>query len=584
MSRLESVLSRTGTNADLKFKAGSNTDKHTYSFPPKMKLNSHRKALLDYWEFVDLIEYMGGRENFADIHREMAAFWTEPQLVYKAQDDRIIRRMMLVPRGHLKTTLAVAYILWRIYRNPNIRILVTTATKDLAHQIVKLCKQLLESEYLAEKVWNNRPHYEGALIPNMDRGQSYQRRRKQRQDLIEDNVDTEAEDKKIVWRADALQVVRPLMMKEPTLVAASTGTNITGMHFDLIYMDDIINEDTTATADKIQKTFDWAEDLESILDPDRSVDMGEIDGFELREIIGDEKVVTGTRYAKGDYYEYISDNADYLEYKTFIRNIFKNGKNDADGFLWEEKFNPTYVSRLRKRLTTRKFGSQYLNTIITAEEQVLDTDAVIYYHGKDLEIHKNNIRILLADGTATDVRPFIVIDPAISQKKTADNTVIAVGGMNHNRDLFLMDFFCGKVTPSRMIEEMYKLMNKWKLNMVTVEVVAYQQALIHIIKQKFNEYRPITVSEYRPKGEKKARIETNLEPLFSNHKVYMPVWMSTHQELQEEIYYFPAESVHDDILDAASMLVELATPARDTNKSKYRKRVQKVNRKWGGFR
>lgn len=583
MSRLDSVLSRTGTDKNLKYTTAHNTDNHTYSFPPTLKLDSHRKALLDYWEFIDLIEYMGGRTNFAEIHREMADFWTEPQLKAVPDDERIIRRLMLVPRGHLKTTLAVGYILWRVYRNPNIRILVTTATKDLAHQIVRLCKQLLESEYLGQKVWNNRPHFEGALIPSMDRGQTYQRRRKQRQDLIEDNVDTEAEDKKIVWRADALQVVRPLMMKEPTIVASSTGANITGMHFDLIYMDDIINEDTTATADKIQKTFDWAEDLESILDPDRSVTMGEIDGFQLYEIIGDEKVVTGTRYAKGDYYEYIQNNADYLEYKVFFRNIYKNGKSDADGYLWQEKFNKGYVARLRKRTTTRKFGSQYLNTIITAEEQILNQDGVIYYSETGLEIQKHNARIYLGD-VATDVRPYLVVDPAISEKKDADNSVIAVGGMNHKRDLFLLDFYCGKCSPSELIRQLYRLANKWKMNMVTVEVVAYQQALVHIIKQSFKEYRPITIGEYRPKGEKKGRIETNLEPYFTNHRMYMPTWMNTHQELQEEIYYFPAESVHDDLLDGLSMIVELATPAADKNKKRAKIHRPSINKKWGGLR
>ena len=106
-----------------------------------------------------------------------------------------------------------------------------------------------------------------------------------------------------------------------------------------------------------------------------------------------------------------------------------------------------------------------------------------------------------------------------------------------------------------------------------------------MIKSKFNEYRPISVQEYIPKGDKKSRIETHLEPLFTNRKVWFSGWMSSHAELQEEVYYFPAKNVHDDILDAMAMLCEIENPTRDKNKKKRnRRQFGKYNSKFGGYR
>ena len=124
---------------------------------------------------------------------------------------------------------------------------------------------------------------------------------------------------------------------------------------------------------------------------------------------------------------------------------------------------------------------------------------------------------------------------------------------------------------------------KWEIKQAHVEAVAYQKALIPMIKSKFMEYSPISVAEYLPRGDKKGRIETHLEPLFTNKKVYMSGWMASHAELQEEIYYFPAKNVHDDILDAMTMLCEIANPTRDKNKKKRKRaKLGKYNQKWGG--
>ncbi len=537
------------------------------------------KALYSFWHFLDFIKFKGGTKNFSQVHKELADFISEPQIRCTGSFSRGSintnygrRRLVLLPRGHLKSTLcSVGYVLWRIYRNPNIRICVATATKDLAFAFIREVKQYFENEDLQERFWNKRPHIPGRLVPVLDKTAA-----KRRDRLRED--ETEALDKKVIWRTDALQVLRSDLLKEPTLVAASPGGNVTGMHFDLIIKDDIINDDSTSTSDKMEKTLEWAMDLESVLDPQRKVSLwakrrGRYP--ELWEIVGDEDLVLGTRYARGDYYEYILDNLNHLKYKTFVRNIYKNGVNNTEGYLWPERFNDFIVDNLKRRQSPRRFASQYLNQIIADEDQIFKVDVMKIIDPMWFEIKDNKCRITFPNQPAVDVFLCLVVDPAISQKKDADNSVLMVGGFDADRNLYLLDCRFGKMLPETLIAKMYELVEKWKLSRVTIEVVAFQQVLVHMIRSAFARFRPIGINEYRPRGEKKARIASMLEPYFANHKIYVAKPLIGIPKFREEIEYFstnPNSSVSDDFIDCAAIIAEIGVPAPSTQTKPIRRR------------
>lgn len=538
-------------------------------------------ALTDFWEFLDLINFKGGRGSFDPVfHKELSDFLTLAQRSVEAIDRR---RLILVARGHLKSTLCtVLYSLWRIYRNPNIRIVVATATKDLALLFIVELRQYLESEYLQETVWNARPHYEGKLIPVLDKGYMTRRQRK-----WEDPDATEASDKKIIWRANAVQVLREDTYKEPTVFAASPGVNITGQHYDLVIKDDIINDDTVATQAKIDRTLRWAQDMESVLDPIRKVRMGQLQGHTkpLYEFVGDEDVVLGTRYSFGDYYQHLIENLDIYEYKMFTRTVYKNGRDNKDGYTWGAKFTDTVVKRIKLRQGHRRFAAQYLNMILADEDRMLHKDAIQWMHQYNLTVQVGKVEVLFKDAKfPIDVKPYLVVDPAISQRKGADNTVIMVGGIDFNRTLYIFDFKFGKYTPSEMIATMYELLDRWKLHMAVVETVSYQKVIPQMIKHNFGIYRPIAIKEYLPKGEKLARIKSNLEPLFDAKKIYMMQWMSSCDELITEIEYLGATNVHDDLVDAMSMLVEVSTRTAERKRGSNVYRLPVRNRKYGGVR
>lgn len=522
--------------------------------------NEKFEALHDFWTFLDLIEFHGGTKEFAPVHKEFADFLTTDSN----------RKLGLMPRGHLKSTLgSVGLVLWKIYKDPNRRIMVGTADKKLSLSFVRELKQYLEDEELQKYVWNSRPHIQGRLIPLMDSAIRQRRREKN----YEEMEYTETEDKKVVWRSDALQVIRDRILKEPTVIASSVGTIMTGLHFDEIIFDDIVTFRNSDSSEKCETTMEWVRDIQSVLDP-----------FNKQTKLGDELLVLGTRYAPDDYYGFVLENQEQLGFTVFERNYFQNGKDASEGFLWPSRFDEEYFRRKKIELGPRRFASQYLNVIMSDEERILDKDRIQFIHpdhlvqkGGLVEVHHKN------KSKPTLVRPYICIDPAISQKNEADNTAIGVGGVDKDKNLYLFDLKVAKILPTEIVDQTFALIKKWGVKCVTIETVAFQASLIDTFKQNFGRYHVVTLREYKPQGDKLSRITGALEPVFANSMFYCSRYLSQNKELMTEIEFFPRKNVKDDCLDVLTMLCLTAKPVMGEDRMLEKNRPS-INRLFGGIR
>lgn len=546
------------------------------------------KALFDIWAFCDLINFRGGRASFGMVHKKLAGFITSPQSskVCKSGKRYNKRRMAQMPRGHLKSTIgSVLYVLWRIYRNPNIRILYGSATKKLVKAFIRELKQYLEDENLGEQVWNNRPHIKGRLIPVLDGQKGLARARGE-------ILETEAADKKIMWNAEAIQVVRDWRGKEPTVQATSAETKATGDHFDLLVLDDVVDFDNSATPTKRETLFDWCQDMESVIDPERRVLCGKAGSIEVWDNVGDEVLLLGTRYFKGDYYEYIEENASDLEYCVFKRNIYRNGVDNTGGYIWQSRFNDATVARLRKRLTARRWASQYLNTIYNETDNPLNRDKVRWLASRFIHVNSDGmVQVTIADQPKPiELRPYLIIDPAISLAKTADSTSILVGAVDREGRVFVLDVKYGKFTPQRSAEAVEELCKRWNIYTVYLENNNVGAALTYTLRNHFKTIRPLAIREHRVgvgniygiKGDKATRIENRLQPLLENEQLYMSDFIAANTNIMDEFDMFPSVSGHDDFLDTIDQLCAIAKPRLSKTQKKTRQRP--VNKKYGGTR
>lgn len=544
------------------------------------------KAYNDIWAFADLINFRGGSRKFGDVHRELASFLTAPQSI-ESEENR--RRLILMPRGHLKSTVSsVLYSLWRIYRNPNIRILVGTNIKRLGRGFIRELRQYFENGELQKRVWNRRPHVTGNLVPAISAADRRKRNSRRNNDFTGEEDVNFADDTKLIWSMEALQVLRTDILKEPTVMIASVGTTVTGDHYDLLILDDVVDFDNSASENKADAILDWTRDLESVLDPRQKVEFNIGPNTVLVDHVGDEAVILGTRYYEWDYYQYLVDEGTSLGVQSFIRNIYKNGVDEEDGYLWPEKFDKFAIERIRRRINnTRRFSSQYLNTIIAPEDAIFAVDRVKWVHPKNVHHTPANEWELVRSGEPVRrVKPILFIDPAATTNATSDFTVLTVAGYSETKELIILDIDNGRYSPTEVCERLFAMCEKWHLNYVTVEMVGGFKLYEHVIREYMKRTgKLIGIRDYKPSAKlhKKARIEAWLQPLFENDMVYAHEAVSMNQEFRNELTLFP-RGKHDDVLDTLASIAEICQPTRKKNHLAAVTPRRQVNSRWGGTR
>lgn len=163
------------------------------------------------------------------------------------------RKLICVPRGCLKSSIAcVAYPIWLLTRNPNLRILIDSELYSNSKTFLREIKAHLESSNMVNlfgpfrgETWN-----ESEIIINQ----------------------------------------RTVKKKEASITVSGIGATKVGQHYDVIIGDDMNSPQNTNTPENAKKVVDHYRMNTSILEPDGTY------------------VVIGTRYSENDLIGYILQN------------------------------------------------------------------------------------------------------------------------------------------------------------------------------------------------------------------------------------------------------------------------------------
>lgn len=523
------------------------------------------RALNDITAFAELIGFHGGWSNFSSCHEELAKFITKPQVDPECQQrlafegdeyEGYLRRMVLMPRGHLKSTIGtVLYVLWRVFRNPEIRVMVGCNLQSLAYSFIRELRSHLENPELQD-IWNKRPHIKGNLIPAIQK----------KSNARNFNLDTDAEDRKVIWNNVALQVVRDGKFKEPTIYATSVGTTITGMHFDLIILDDLVDFRNVESEQKKQQVEEWIADVESVVNPPRLVQV-ESDFIVFNDILGGEVLVNGTRYAVDDYYGQVIEKQQDLGYHVHSRNIYSNGKNSDDGYLWNERYNDKVVTSLRSRLSPRRFSSQYLNTVYEKDAHLFNVQAITIV--EDSAIFRNNGRlcIRLPNGRVEILQPIIALDPAFSTSKTGDDCGIVVGSKLKDGSLVVIDAAVDRMTAAEVVEKVGDFATKYDTLRMYSELNGVGALVPEIFAPQVFKVngRSLIVNTHYEQRPKESKIQGVLELPINSGKFIFCERVKGQERLWKQLSNYPGVR-HDDFMDSLVTLYEKATASREVYK------------------
>lgn len=215
--------------------------------------------------------------------------------------------------------------------------------------------------------------------------------------------------------------------------------------------------------------------------------------------------------------------------------VYRRAINDDGSLFFPERLGHEKLESLRRSMGSYIFANQYLNKIIPEEDQTFKRHWLRYYR----ELPEK-------------VLHFGFIDPAISEADTADYTAFVVVAVDCEQNWYVRYAHRERMNPSRLINHAFEVTERFKLQALGVEDVAYQRAILHYAHEEMkrrNKRIPITGVKRGADKTKEMRI-LSLVPRFEFNTIFLAPGLS---DLEIELLEFPRGS-HDDTIDALSSL------------------------------
>lgn len=326
--------------------------------------------------------------------------------------------------------------------------------------------------------------------------------------------------------------------------AVGVGGGLTGMSGKLLICDDPIKDRADADSETIRaSSWKWFKSVFSTRKQSKS-------GFVLVNTRWHLDDITGKLIDEQENYEIAGlpekefDHWERLRFPAFAeRDEYFGNKlfRKAGEVLCPERFTEEDMIKTKNSQDVYEWSSLYMQNPILSENAEFRAEWFRYYEPEDIKV--------------LDLLYYTVVDLAISQKQTADNTVIrTVAKDRHSGKIYLVEETAGRMDPLETIDAIFHHV-KTHRSRVWIESVAYQAALQYFVveeqrKRKFF----FDVNELTRKAV--ASKESRIRGLIPLYKAGMIFHQRSDAELERELMQFP-KGKHDDRVDALSMVQDV---------------------------
>lgn len=486
------------------------------------------------------------------IHREIIQWWD--------REDAKRHQILIIPREHMKSTLVAYRAVWRLTKNPALRILLISSTSNLATKQLKFIKDILTSPVY-------RQHWPEMVNKDESKREKWTER--------EISVDHPAR------KADAI--------RDPSVFTAGLTSNIVGLHSDISILDDVVvasNAYTEEGRDKVKEQYGYLSSVEST---------------------GSEEWVVGTRYHPNDLYSdllsmeiqgYDEDgnvNARESLFEVFggdnQRKIQVESIGDGSGeYLWPRQkaangrwygFNWEVLRDKKSQYVNQThYRAQYYNDPYDIESSRVKRDYFQYY--EPAHVHRRDGKYYFK-GNRLNI--YAAIDFAYSLGKKADWTSIVVVGVDSENNYYVLDIDRFKTDKNiDYFNRLFKLYEKWNFRKVRAEVTAAQVTIVNDLKDKVKRIGlAMSIDEFRPskwQGAKDERIQAVLQHRYENKQIWHYPGGNC-QVLEEELLL--TNPAHDDVKDALASAIDMSVaPIGFFSTSVGRMQAFEYHSRWGG--
>lgn len=468
---------------------------------------------------------------YGDIHKKVYK-WMEDYTLFGRGDLTISNKLMLLPRGHLKSHMVATWAAWMITRHPEITILYVSATAGLAITQLYAIKNILTSSTYTR-------YYPEYIHPQ--------------------------EGKREKWSQDAISVDHIQRkhegIRDATISTAGLTTNTTGWHADVLIPDDLVVPENAYTEDGRESVAKKASQFTSILNAG---------GFTL---------ACGTRYHPSDIYsswktqEYdlYNDDGEVIE-RVSVWEVVEYAVESDGLFIWPKTmrggdkkffgFDRQVLAKIRAQYEDKtQFFAQYYNNPNDPGSNRINRDRFQYYDKKHLKQSGGDWWI---KGKKLNV--YAAIDFAFSLNKKADSSALVVIGIDSDGYIYVLDIEAFKTDSiSGYFSRVSSMHSKWEFKKLRAEVTVAQAMIVRDLKDKLREEGlRLSIDEFRPTrndGTKAERIAAALEHKYENLTIWHYKGGYT-DVLEEELIM--ARPAHDDIKDALASAIEIAVKPKSS--------------------
>lgn len=245
----------------------------------------------------------------------------------------------------------------------------------------------------------------------------------------------------------------------------------------------------------------------------------------LNRIAGSEAWKKGKYIRKGwkiRFYQGVIQDTKVGEFIGEGKEIMENGVPKT---LWED-YKPFEVlnaerERLRSEGDEQLWFQEIQNIPTTDSFRVFKMKDIRYWEGKYHE--KDGIQFLdvFKDGEwkVIPINIFIGVDPASSERITADYSVVMVIGVAKDYDIYIIEYWREQSEPMRVADELWKRMIKYQPKGVNIEVTGHKMLEAYISKRSKSRGKFFAINPQEAYTNKIYRI-MELQPMFGSHSIY----------------------------------------------------------------
>jgi len=555
----------------------------------------------DFQLFVKYVWYLLGLPQPTKVQLLISDFMADD-----TNPDRIIQAF----RGVGKSYLAYAFVVWKLWIDPDLKFLIISASKDRADNFSVVCQQLID------------------LIPQLNH--------------------LKPTDRDVVWTKVKWTVAPAKVSGSPSVVSKGITSHITGSRSDYIIADDVESPANAFTVDQREKLRTQVTEFQAIKKADEGngnvsqiIYLGTPQCEEslynhLRDESGYKVRIWTARYPRldkiGDYkgtlcpkledelftdpsLEWLPTDPDRFTEEDLLNRELKYGKSGfslqfmLDTALSDAERYPLRTSDLIVLQPADTKAPRQVSHGKTRESTLQDLPRVGFsadkwykpiYIDSDYEPWEASVMAIDPSGRGLDETGYVVIKSLMGTLY-----ITRAGGLEGGYD------------EDKVLKPLAMIAREEKVNKVIIESNFGDGMFLHLFKPIVHSVHPVTMEEVRHHSQKERRIIDTLEPVMARHKLvvtpavieddYRTAHLATRSDGKTKEGYSlfhqmtritkdKGSLVHDDRLDALAIGVAYFTErmARDLDmevnhlrkremdkllKEKYAKALPKVDRR-----